>query len=64
MQNIRLTPKAAYALMEELREVLDSLADDDIKDVCIRAGDDIGEPLSEVEVHLSWCHVIESSKEP
>jgi len=56
MQNIRLTPRAAYQLQEKLRELLDALNDDDIRSVEIRADD-----LSEVEVHVEIRSVIGSS---
>lgn len=61
MQNIRLSPEAAYALHEKLQELLDAIEYSDIKDVQIRAGDDIKEPLDEVEVHLTMCSVIDES---
>lgn len=57
MQNIRLNFKAAYELMEKLRDVLDNNEEDTIRDVQIRAGDDIHKPLNEVEVHVSLVAV-------
>lgn len=64
MQNIRLTPEAAYALHEALRDALDVFEFKDIRDVQIRAGDDIKEPLDQVEVHIGVAIVVDETPEP
>lgn len=61
MQNIRLSFKAAYALHEKIHELLEALDEGDVKDVCIRAGDDIHKPLDEVEVHVSVIATLQGS---
>lgn len=64
MQNIRLNAKAAYELMERLRDVLDNNEDETIREVQIRAGDDIKTPLNEVEVHVSLVAVCTGPSAP